>query len=73
MVTIGLILVGLVFLVPFYWMLSSAFKPEEEIYRWPLQWVPSALVFDHFERAWEAVPFGQFFVNSVVVTTVGST
>lgn len=70
---LGLILVGLVFLVPFYWMLSSAFKPEEEIYRWPLQWVPSALVFDHFERAWEAVPFGQFFVNSVVVTTVGST
>ncbi|MFD6860025.1 carbohydrate ABC transporter permease [Rhodococcus sp. NPDC060090] len=71
--TLGLIAVGLVFLVPFYWMLSSAFKPEAEIYQWPLQWIPSTITFDHFARAWEAVPFGQFFVNSVIVTAAGST
>lgn len=68
-----LLLVGLLFLIPFFWMLSSAFKPEDEIYRWPLQWIPSELVLDHFRRAWDAVPFGQFFVNSMIVTAVGAT
>ncbi|MGW0177302.1 carbohydrate ABC transporter permease [Rhodococcus sp. NPDC003322] len=68
-----LIVVGLLFLIPFYWMFSSAFKPEDEIYRWPLQWIPSELVLDHFRRAWDAVPFGQIFVNSVIVTACGAT
>jgi sn-glycerol 3-phosphate transport system permease protein len=68
-----LVLVGLLFLVPFYWLISSAFKPDEEIYRWPLQWVPTRLVLDNFERAWNAAPFADFFVNSLVVTFVGAT
>ncbi|MCB8914066.1 carbohydrate ABC transporter permease [Rhodococcus rhodochrous] len=70
---LGLTVVGIVFLLPFYWMFSSAFKPEGEIYRWPLQWIPSTIVFDHFARAWEAVPFAQFFINSLIVTAAGST
>ncbi|WP_433609160.1 carbohydrate ABC transporter permease [Prescottella agglutinans] len=70
---LALIAVGLLFLIPFYWMFSSAFKPEDEIYRWPLQWNPSELVLDHFRRAWDTVPFGQFFVNSVIVTAFGAT
>ncbi len=70
---LALIAVGLLFLIPFYWMFSSAFKPEDEIYRWPLQWIPSELVLDHFRRAWDTVPFGQFFVNSVIVTAFGAT
>lgn len=69
---VGMIAVGAIFVVPFYWMISSAFKPESEIYSWPPKWIPSEIVFDHFARAWEAVPFGQFFVNSLIVTSAGS-
>lgn len=71
--TLGLVAVGALFLVPFYWMISSAFKPEAEIYQWPPQWIPSTITFDSFARAWETVPFGQFFVNSLIVTAAGST
>lgn len=70
---IGLVVVGLVFAVPFYWMISSAFKPESEIYQWPLQFVPSRLAWENFSNAWNAVPFGDFFVNSLIVTIVGAT
>lgn len=70
---LALIVVGLLFLVPFFWMFSSAFKPEDEIYRWPLQWIPTEFVLDHFRRAWDSVPFGQFFVNSAIVTACGAT
>ena len=70
---IGLVVVGLVFAIPFYWMISSAFKPESEIYQWPLQLVPSRLAWENFSHAWNAVPFGDFFVNSLIVTIVGAT
>ncbi|MGG7104283.1 carbohydrate ABC transporter permease [Rhodococcus sp. 24CO] len=70
---IGLVVVGLVFAIPFYWMISSAFKPESEIYQWPLQFVPSRLAWENFSHAWNAVPFGDFFVNSLIVTIVGAT
>ncbi|MFX1757811.1 ABC transporter permease [Rhodococcus gordoniae] len=70
---VGLVVVAAVFLVPFYWMVSSAFKPEHEIYSWPPQWIPSTITLEHLARAWEAVPFGQFFVNSLIVTAAGST
>jgi sn-glycerol 3-phosphate transport system permease protein len=70
---LGLVAVAAVFLVPFYWMVSSALKPEHEIYSWPPQWIPSTFVLDHFARAWEVVPFGRFFVNSLIVTAAGST
>ncbi|GBF16804.1 L-arabinose transport system permease protein AraQ [Rhodococcus sp. Br-6] len=69
---LAILVVGLLFLIPFFWMFSSAFKPEDEIYRWPLQWIPTELVLDHFRRAWDAVPFGQFFANSMIVTAVGA-
>jgi multiple sugar transport system permease protein/sn-glycerol 3-phosphate transport system permease protein len=70
---IGLVVVGLVFAIPFYWMISSAFKPESEIYQWPLQFIPSRLAWENFSHAWNAVPFGDFFVNSLIVTIVGAT
>lgn len=69
----ALVVTGLVFAAPFLWMLSSAFKPEAEIYRWPLQWLPSEFVLDNFARAWEAAPFDRFLINSLVVTAVGAT
>jgi multiple sugar transport system permease protein/sn-glycerol 3-phosphate transport system permease protein len=69
---LGLAVTVALFIIPFYWMLSSAFKPENEIYQWPPAWFPSEITFEHFARAWEVVPFGAFFTNSVVVTAIGS-
>lgn len=67
-----LALVTAVFLVPVYWLFSSAFKPEPEIYGYPLQWIPSSLEWENFARAWRAAPFDRFFVNSIVTTTIGT-
>ncbi|MGC0250348.1 carbohydrate ABC transporter permease [Pseudactinotalea sp. Z1748] len=62
-----------IFVVPVYWLFSSAIKPEWEIYTYPLQWIPTTFEWENFVRAWNAVPFDRFFVNSLIVTTVGTT
>lgn len=67
-----LVLVGLAFLIPLYWLLSSAVKPSDDIYRWPLEWFPIRLDFSNFAGAWTAAPFGRFFVNSIIVMAFGT-
>ncbi|PYI39249.1 glycerol-3-phosphate ABC transporter permease [Arthrobacter psychrolactophilus] len=66
-------LVGLVFLIPAYWMLTAAFKPNSDIYQWPLNFWPETFTWDNFSSAFAAAPFGRFFTNSIVITTIGAT
>ena len=60
------------FLVPLYWLFSSALKPHQDIYTWPLQWIPRELTLDNIVGAWEAAAFDRFFLNSVITTGVGT-
>lgn len=61
-----------VFLVPLYWLFSSAFKPRQDIYSWPLRWIPSELTLDNVVEAWTSAPFDRFFMNSIITTGVGT-
>ncbi|HEY9409597.1 MAG TPA: carbohydrate ABC transporter permease [Jiangellaceae bacterium] len=63
---------ALIFLLPLYWLFSSAVKPSEEIYRFPLQWIPSSLEWGNFADAWNAAPFDRFFLNSAITTGIGA-
>ncbi|MDQ0744496.1 sn-glycerol 3-phosphate transport system permease protein [Clavibacter sp. B3I6] len=67
-----LVIVGLVFLVPLYVLVTTAFKPNADIYTWPMRFLPSTLTFDNLARAWEIAPFDTFILNSVIVTLAGS-
>jgi len=67
-----LLAVGLVFLIPLYMLLTTAFKTNAEIYTWPMKWLPSKLTSDNIAEAWEIAPFGAFIKNSLIVTVVGA-
>ncbi|AXK47287.1 carbohydrate ABC transporter permease [Brachybacterium saurashtrense] len=61
-----------VFLIPLYWLFSSAMKPHQDIYTWPLQWIPRELTLGNFVEAWGSAPFDRFFLNSIITTGVGT-
>lgn len=65
-------LVALYFLAPFVYMLFSAFKTEGEAIAYPPKLFPEEWHFENFINAWKAQPFGQYFLNSVLIT-VGTT
>ncbi|HCG47012.1 ABC transporter permease subunit [Corynebacterium flavescens] len=67
-----LVLTMLAFFIPLYWMFSSAVKPESEIYSWPISWIPSSISWQGFVDAWTTAPFGRFFLNSVITSTIGT-
>ncbi len=69
---VPLVVAVLVVFLPLLWMVLSSFKQPGEIVTLDLQVLPESLDPENYRIAITTVPFGQFFLNSTVVTVVGS-
>jgi sn-glycerol 3-phosphate transport system permease protein len=58
--------------LPVYWMIIGAFKTTQEVYAVPPTWFPHAPTFTNFEKAWNSAPFARYYVNTIIVTLLGS-
>jgi len=67
-----LILATLVMVLPLLWMVVSSFKAPHEILSTDLVVLPEQPSLSNYEAAWNSVPIPRFFLNSVIVTTIGS-
>jgi len=64
-----ILLVGaIVMIFPFVWMFLSAFKTDADVFTYPPKWLPSKWTFNNFSRVFEMVPFGRYYLNSLIVT-----
>lgn len=61
---------GLLFVLPFAWMLSASFKLEGEVFTYPIRWIPEQGVgFANYEKVWFGDhPFWQYYWNTIKVT-----
>ncbi|MBF9067565.1 carbohydrate ABC transporter permease [Streptacidiphilus fuscans] len=57
-----------VFVFPVYWMVTTAFKPNNQIISSSPVWVPTSPTFAHFTTAMHAQFFGNYWVNSLTAT-----
>ena len=58
---------SIVMLVPFFWMISTALKPESEIFSVPIKWLPTSLYFDNFIRALDVIPVMKYMFNTFLI------
>ncbi len=75
MLIISYALMGLVVIVvglPLLWMALGSLKTNQEIYSMPVQWLPSSPRWENFSDAWNAAPFGRFYLNSIIITVLGA-
>ncbi|MGA9231737.1 MAG: carbohydrate ABC transporter permease, partial [Exiguobacterium oxidotolerans] len=67
MVEIAALIMGLLYMIPFYYVLSNSFKSRGDIFTntsgLPKEWMAS-----NYVDAWEAMNFGRVFLNSVIIT-----
>lgn len=68
-----LAVVVLVVALPLGWMVLSSFKQVSEIVTLNLGVFPERWSFVNYTAAFRTAPFGRFFLNSVLVTTIGAT
>ena len=70
-ITYLLLCVGaFVFLVPFFWMVTSALKTQQQMFRYPIEWIPDPVMWENFPNVWTTVPFAMFLKNSIMVTSL---
>jgi multiple sugar transport system permease protein len=56
--------VAAIMLVPLLWMLIVSLETRQQATSFPPQLIPSSVHLSNYSAAWNAVPFGRFFVNS---------
>lgn len=69
---IVLIVVSLLFLLPLYWMISTALKGDHELGSYPPTFFPHHLEWGNFAKAVNAFPFWQFFRNTAIITVLST-
>ncbi|MBV8377792.1 MAG: carbohydrate ABC transporter permease [Verrucomicrobia bacterium] len=68
----GMILLAALWLFPFLWMLSTALKPNAEVFQFPPRLFGSSVEWSNFPAAWNFVPFGRFMFNGLLVSVIGT-
>jgi len=65
-----LVIGGIVMVFPFVWMLLTSFKTLPQLLTDPLAFLPDPWTFDNYTEAWNAVPFGQAYLNSIYIAVL---
>ena len=61
---------AVIMVLPFIWMLSTAFKPQAEVFRLPPSLIGSRIEFSNFGRVSARFPFWLFFLNSLKISAI---
>jgi ABC-type glycerol-3-phosphate transport system permease component len=64
---LSLILFGVLILLPFAYMLSTALKSRGEVFTRPIKWIPAELQWQNFSEAINQYSMGNYFMNSLIV------
>lgn len=66
------VLVVLVFalLVPFFWMISSSLKENNQVLTVPIQWIPQEFVWSNYAEIWTRIPMMGYLQNSLYLAVI---
>jgi multiple sugar transport system permease protein len=68
-----LITLAISFLLPFFWMVTSALKNDAQVYTIPPVWIPNPAFWNNFIDAWNSYNFNLYLFNTVVKYAIPST
>lgn len=69
--TIIMAMLSICMIFPFLWMLSASFKPDSEVFNFPIEWIPKHITFDNYKKIWFSdLNFSRFLFNSCKVTVL---
>ncbi|MCB0731737.1 MAG: carbohydrate ABC transporter permease [Ignavibacteriae bacterium] len=59
--------IALLSLGPFIWMILTSLKDMSEIFIYPPKFIPEKFYFENYIKAFQAAPFGGYYINSLIV------
>ena len=65
-----LIVVAALMLIPFLWMLSASFKLNKDVFKFPIEWIPTNPRWENYVDIWTKIPLLTFIKNTAFLTIV---
>ncbi|MGD0484628.1 MAG: carbohydrate ABC transporter permease, partial [Gemmatimonadales bacterium] len=62
----GIALLVFVMMLPFLWMVATSLMDEFAVFAYPPPLLPRPVRIANYLSAWRALPFGRFYLNSLV-------
>ncbi|MDG4797089.1 carbohydrate ABC transporter permease [Micromonospora sp. WMMD1082] len=66
----GIALVAAALLLPFYWMVMSSLKTDNEVFTIPLKWVPDQLVWRNYVDIWQQSDMTTWLGNTLLLSVI---
>lgn len=63
-----LLTVGILFLLPFIWSISTSLKPMADLFQVTPKLIPSEIRWQNYGDVLDYVPFARFYANTIIVT-----
>jgi len=64
----GMTALAVILIIPFLWTLSTSLKHPAEVFAFPPRFIPQQIHWRNYADAWMRVPFGRYFINSIIVS-----
>src|SRR4051794_9552431 len=64
-----LLVLSIAFILPFFWMISTSLKPQDEVFSYPPSFFPTSFQWHNYVDGWRILPFTTFLRNSLIVTS----
>ena len=75
--TLVMLVLAIVMIMPFIWMISTSLKTPAEVFKYPIEWIPSNPTWEHHIKVWSGPKsFGTYYLNSLkisLIATIGAT
>jgi len=60
-------ILSVVFILPFYWLMTTSIKPDAQIFRFPPVWIPHPPVWSNYKEGLTFIPFLLFLRNTLTI------
>ncbi|MFD1139057.1 carbohydrate ABC transporter permease [Paenibacillus shunpengii] len=65
-----LVIFSVAALFPFLWMISASLRTDVDLFKNPMNWIPETLFLNNYKEVWTAIPFAQYFLNTLKLSVV---
>ena len=65
-----LLVLTVTYVLPFFWMVTSALKNDAQVYVVPPIWIPRPAFWENFVNAWKSQPFNRYLFNTVFLYAI---
>jgi multiple sugar transport system permease protein len=59
-----------IFIIPFFWMVTTSIKTNPQLMTYPIQWIPNPVTLEHYRYGLTFVPFGRYIINTLIVAGI---